>query len=234
MAVETTSGFPAIADGAWNDTYAQITVMGWIQPGASGEQDLIMKNRDWDFGIIGTDGVDLRARFFCEYTGGGSSDGEWHSSDDSLQIGVPAHIAAVQDRDADGTGIIYVNGLDDTVEITPAAGNRRSSNNYYRILNNWNGASPIFGIFADLRVYSRLLSAAEIETIATSRGGDNIRDALEVQLMLDEFEPGHALVNGDTEETSEFGRAIDLEAGPVNYVEDPFGLSVLNSRRKAG
>jgi hypothetical protein len=227
--------FPVIQDTGFVKTYNQLTVMGWFMPSQDGLMNLWYKNAEWWLYITGTDGVDFRAGFFSDYTGSGAQDGEWQSSDDSVQVGVPVHIAASQDRDTPGQGLIYINGIQDTVTLSTAAGGKRTSGNYHRILTSWNGNNPYYGRSADLRLYDRVLSAAEIEAIATGRGGDNIIDDLmDVRLMGDEYEPGNAVGATEIVNLGFNGNVFSGAGGAtITYEDDPFGVSTRIQRMVA-
>jgi hypothetical protein len=238
MAIDTSpASFPVLDDSTWADTYNLISICAWVVPGASGRGDIWFKNREFRFSVVGTDGVDMRLQYFSDHTGGGSADGTWESSDNSLAIGTPAHVAVVHDRDNAGAAVLYVNGVADTIQIAAAAGNKRTSNNYHRILNDWAGNNPLFGEFADIRLFDRLLSAEEVEAIAVSGGGDPVYDAnMQLRLTLDEREPGVSAVSADVTDISDFDRTITVTSGggTIDYIEDPFGFYARSRRRLVG
>ena len=227
MSIETTTGFPNLT-ADFNDSYSIISITGWILPSASGDDMTTwIKSQEYEFRVVGDDGVDMRMQYFSDHTGGGANDGVYDSSDDSIQIGVPAHVAVCHDRGTPGDATIYINGVADTTIIEAAAGNARTSNRVHGIFNNFNGSTPFFGRMADLRLYNRVLSAAEIAAIAFGRGGDDIVDYVS-RVMCDEQEPGNGVGAGDIVDLGQ--AAVWTPNGTLIYQDDPFGLSARNSR----
>lgn len=106
------------------------------------------------------------------------------------------HIAATYDG---STMILYVNGAQ--MGTVARSGTITSSTGVLTVGADYNGtaATEFFtGSLEDLKLYSRALSGAEIQTIAISRGTTNIRNNLILNLLLDESRRGTALAASAT------------------------------------
>jgi hypothetical protein len=70
-------------------------------------------------------------------------------------------------------------------------------------LNSRAGSDPLESEFYDVRIYNRVLSAAEIQTMFNARGADGICDGMLHRWKLDELAPGSTLgTNGAKDEGS--------------------------------
>jgi hypothetical protein len=233
MPLQTSTASAALSDEGtnWSDSYNQHTIMAWLMPLETTGGYIIFKRNSWYIQVVGTTGVDMRLRYFADYSGGGASDGEYESSDNSLAQDVPVHVAVVHDRQNAGVAVIYINGIPDTTVLNPSAGNPRTSMSYHRLFNDWVGNDSFGGQMADFRLYSRLVPEAEVETVANSRGGDYDHDNLEVRLPMDELAPGATPTTGGILDISENARNFSVENASFTYTEDEFTVSPRTSRR---
>ncbi len=232
MAFNTNSGGDAIRDFAFDDTFNLITIMMWIMPVVNGTIYVYEKRFEFNFRVIGTSGSTMRMAYFSDYTGGGSNDGNWESSNDSVTQNVPVHVAVSQDRDGAGAAIIYIDGVADTTEIDAPAGGKRTSGSQHQMLNAWAEGSAFEGRSADIRCYNRILTPEEIETIVYMRGGDGFTDGLQARGVGNELSPGTTVGDGEMVDLST--NAFDFDSlGTFTYEDDPFGINPSNTRRFA-
>lgn len=84
---------------------------------------------------------------------------------------------------------VFLNGI---FEATLTVAGSAVANNTMQIGNRLGIANTqgVNGVIEDLRIYGRLLKAAEILTIYNSRGGDNILHGIVSRTLFDEGKPG--------------------------------------------
>ncbi len=125
----------------------------------------------------------------------------------------------------------FIDGVEDTPTGADAAQTGSLTGlNTVRIGQGGKSGSPTFsydGLIEDVRVYNRVLSDAEIETLAAARGVDRIVDGLVARWMLDEG----AL--GDTVSGVDSVKNLSDNAMDMSPVASPtYAEGVLRSRRR--
>ncbi len=163
--------------------------------------------------------------------GGRAADGDSFlgvTSATTLSIGTLAHVVGTIDLPGDEVNI-YIDGLLDTT-ASPGYGAVFSSTNSKNaaLASADDGSTDFFdGILEDIRIYSRVLSAAEILTIFTARGTDGIVHGLEHRHVLNEAHVG-VLASGA-------GSIKDLASRQLNITPNNspvYAAGVLRNRRK--
>ena len=163
------------SSGLENVQEGDYTLMAWFRPdstppGSGGDNDAkygILIKAGWHTGISFTN--DNRFAFeqvLADNTGLGAI------STNSFSPGDFYHVAGVIDRSA-GTQSLYVNGqLEGTRSFTPGAAAREYGTEPWRIgvanpyTSTWGWQAD--GVIDDVRIYDRMLSAAEIADLAAS------------------------------------------------------------------
>jgi hypothetical protein len=123
-----------------------------------------------------------------------SANGYWTTPGSSLSLSTTFHVAATYIADDASTNpTLYINGVSQTVteETTPVGFAPDSDASYNAYLGNSSAGDRTFnGRIGDPRLYKRILSAAEIQTIVNTRGHDGIIDDLRCKPSLEEGYPG--------------------------------------------
>ncbi len=159
------------ADGA--------TVTAWIYPrgwGESANGRILDKasavSGDRDGWMIGLRGATPALQFAQGFTG---TRGFWRSQDGTVSLNTWVHVAVVYDASSvTNDAEIYLDGVKQSslVEITPTGAIASDAGIALRMGNYAQGASRTFdGIIDNVRIYGRMLDAAEIAAIAGAGGG---------------------------------------------------------------
>lgn len=132
------------------------------------------------------------------------------------------HIAVSVDI-ANDTSSIYINGVLDTsgtTSFTPTATNNSVSTSC-RLAGRDNGGAEFFdGLMHDVRVYSRDLSAAEVQAIYTCQGHDSINDYVNRWIM----DAGGFGATAGTEFDLGNNRADGTPTNAPTYADGPFAM----------
>ncbi len=150
--------------------------------------------------------------------GGGAPGPGFMSSDIAVPLSVWAHVATT----FDGTTCRhYINGVAATPvgPVTPTIANHVAPLNV-ATRTDFPGLLGYQGELDDLRMYDRILSAAEIETIFNTRGNDGIIDPQVARFQMREKSPGSTSVATETVvDVSPTQNNADITVGPVTYTE---------------
>lgn len=157
-----------------------ITVMGWIRWRAdTGNTTLSIWNGSTDRAYrmsAATGPTNMRSRI--------STDGSNQlsvSSSTAITIGAWNHMALMYD----GTDLeFWLNGVEDATGVQ--SGGLFASTGRFAIGGQHGGGNTCDADHADVRVYSRLLTPAEMQTIYAAQGHDGIVDGLELRAPLNE------------------------------------------------
>lgn len=123
--------------------------------------------------------------------------------------------------------LIYVNGVSEPVTGTSnLTGNATSNTNSTsaKIGCDINNASFIDGVIEDVRLYQRLVSAAEIMTIFTARGRDGIVQGLASRYPCNDLGEGQAVIT-----VANIGPIDRVSGIPVNTIN--FDTTILTPRK---
>jgi hypothetical protein len=235
MAVDFGDDTDVITTNGWDDNYTQLTVMGWIRIDTDQNGYFFIKNNELEIFLDGTfAGNTMRMYHRRHATGGGSNDGEWATAVDSIKQSTLYHFAMSHDASdfPNNDGRMFLNGVEDTNEISTPAGSLVTNANDYRIASDNVGNNSLAGPLADFRVYSRALSPEEISTIHAARGGDMILEGLEVRHMLDEGVPGGSPGTGSVVDLSPVQRSHSYFTFSAAYAGNIFGLSERRRQRR--
>ncbi|MDB6124635.1 MAG: putative glycosyl hydrolase [Pedosphaera sp.] len=152
---------------------SQITLAAWVRADGRGNSAFPR--------VLETPGYRLFFRFDAQGTNGfdfatfsTSQNGDWFSGQDSVKTGAWYHVAASYDRSIPANlPVLYVNGAELVpVTITSPVGTQPAYNGTGYIGNRstldraWNGSLD------DIRIYNRLLSAAEVQVLAAIRSAN--------------------------------------------------------------
>ncbi|MGB5725661.1 MAG: LamG-like jellyroll fold domain-containing protein [Thiogranum sp.] len=155
------------------------TVMAWIYPRSWGESvngRILDKTSeisgDRDGWMIAVKGDTPAIQFAQGFTG---VRGFWRSQSGTVALNAWVHVAVVYDASSDANDAeIYLDGVKQSplVEITPS-GTIRSDASISLRMGNWaqDTTRTFDGIIDDVRIYDRMLSAAEIADTANGGGG---------------------------------------------------------------
>lgn len=146
---------------------SQITLAAWVRADGQGNSAFPR--------ILDTPGYRLFFRFdnqgsngfdFATYSTG---NGDWFSGANTISTGVWYHVAATYDRSSfANVPTLYVNGISTSITtITSPSGTQPSYGGTGRIGNTSALSRAWKGAIDDLRIYNRLLTAAEIKTLAS-------------------------------------------------------------------
>jgi hypothetical protein len=106
-----------------------------------------------------------------------------------INTGVEFHVVMTWDS-ATGANQMFINGV---LYATSTTGTGDVTNVFYRIASiEDTGATPTYfdGLLDDVRIYNRILSAAEISALFAQHGGDDVREGLVTRYKMDEGYPG--------------------------------------------
>lgn len=133
--------------------------------------------------------------------------GFWCSPTNSLPTGSWKHVAIVYDNSSSANiPIFYIDGVAQALTtITSPSGTRTSDAGANEFIGNWSTDNTrcLDGRMEDVRIYNRILSAAEILTIYSARGRDNILNNLVMRLLCCDKGEGQAAAAGDPKDISE-------------------------------
>ena len=143
------------------------TIVAWIYPHNPGDYNwgtILDKGEDWGWGVTLANGN--RLRFYQGFTGGAVT---WVTSFDSVQMNVWQHIAVTYSAGGlDDEPVFYVNGVPQNVSLAssePYGDFRSDAGNDLHGGIGRNRSYEFDGVIDELAVFSRALSAEEIETI---------------------------------------------------------------------
>ncbi|MCC6752069.1 MAG: LamG domain-containing protein [Deltaproteobacteria bacterium] len=217
MAWRTSANNQAVTTGAFATFYPQFTCCVWLHKITSGTNNVRIFRKN---GITFSVQTGIPMRLFFPWTTGAT-----FAAPAALNpLGVTSHFACSYDS---GSVLnlprMYVDGVEQAVvATTPPTGvvNVAATTGQY-ILNNTVGFTQGFqGYASDWRLYSRVLSPSEVETIALGRGHDDVRQGLEVQYVMENGVPGAAFTapidgsgNGRTGAVVAAGNTFDALPG---------------------
>lgn len=168
------------------------TIMAWIQPTDWGESNFgrvlskFSSGLGWSWFLQET-GVsvagDETIRFTYQFS---TTDGNWVAPDNSIALNTWMHVAFSYDADSDANApTIYIDGESVTVSTTAPSGTRQTdAAQDLRVGTRSSGSRTFDGEIADARMYDRILSAGEVQTIYTARGHDAIIRGLVLRYPL--------------------------------------------------
>jgi hypothetical protein len=203
------------------------TMMAWVTYGLLGVARTVIgvsvgtgTGTRAKFSSTVTDGVDFRVRALDADTSAVIA-----TAGGLLTTGSRYHIACVVDYTVK-TGFIYIDGELVTTGVFTAitAGNTSNTSAQTGTIgaNEPGNNNPWAGQIEDPRVYNRLLGPAEIKTIYTARGCDNILDGLFARWTFNEFAPG---VNAGSIPDISGNNNIVTGLGTLPYVPGTLKLS---------
>lgn len=221
-------GAPSSLDNIWDGGGS---MMAWINARSYGAEQnegvIFWASASW---FLTMRGADTTLQFLMVFSGGnfrwrmptgqmtGNLD-EWH------------HVAVTYDAGSTANDpVFYFDGdVVAATEIGTGSGSRVSDVGDDKAI----GRSPqsvdfqFDGGLADARMYDRILSAAEIKTIASARGRDGIVGSLVGRWLMDEQPPGTAATGADSvRDSGPFGNHGTPGSSPL-YAADE-----LSSRRR--
>jgi hypothetical protein len=150
-----------------------MTVSAWINPtgaGGGGRGRIVDKDDGWFFNMNGATGVSFTVDQF-------TTSPAIRISTNGITLNTWQHVAVTWDGAANASNIhIYINGV--LSDSTPTNGAGTLPDDSTAALAIGNRASDVARAFAgsidDLRVYNRMLSAAEIQALASGKVNVNI------------------------------------------------------------
>lgn len=161
------------------------TLMGWINLDGWGDLDFgRMAEKDgvsqhgWYWFVSGPaapGGVNSGIGFVQRFSG---TFGEWESPASSISLNTWHHVAVTYNSSSTANNAQF--SIDSqsvtTTEISTPTGTREDDSGARAVLGNRlsDYGRQFYGRMADMRVYNRTLTAAEIQTIYTANGGDSI------------------------------------------------------------
>lgn len=222
MSIQLDADNDRVETGTWSVSGNQITLMGWarILGTVTNDGRLIAKgtseNTNDQMWVLAANDINSSTAEGMFRIRTGSTTTILYGNA-TFGVGEWVHLAGVYNG---STMVLYVNGSFD-------ASTNKSGN---LIVNNdpvWFGNQPTTqnrpwgGEIADCRVYSRALSANEIETIYYAQGLDGIHDDLEVRMRGDEGPAGQSAKGpGGAVDLSENSRTLDPETTTSQYSDD--------------
>lgn len=175
-----------ISDTAVLDLSGDNTCMSWIKLGTGGSPTWGVWGK-WR-GTGSDVPYQLRmgssvSHFRCILTYGHTTGGEdnLNCGVDTILRGVWSHVAL---RLSGTTAEIFMEGVPGVSETQDASGLINSDGDFF--IGSRGGTQEWEGLIDDLRIYNRALSDAEIQTIFTSRGKDNIVNSLVGRWLMNE------------------------------------------------
>lgn len=201
------------------------TVMGWINPTSSGTfEALISKQKA---------GPPSNIRgFLLARSGGNKADFEVAKDNTNnstvvgtsdLLAGVWHHVAGTYDFITDGTSVmkIYVDGVLEATK-TDAVG-PPNANSIALHIARYLDLNTLDGKLEDMRIYERVLSAAEISTIFAARGSDSIVAGLLLRMPLLQDAPG-VNASGDQIDLSNLDNDMEVTTATTAAVDGNLGF----------
>lgn len=211
------------------DDIPTITLSAWINIDSYGEA-LLGRILDkggptgvlgWAWFVSNTVAPTASFAFASVRTGGGSSNGNWRTPASSILLNTWYHVAVTYDRQNNANlPVFYINGAVVAVTVTDApAGSLTVDAAVNLFMGDRQDLLRAFdGRIADARIYNRLLTAAEIETINASRGRDEIFSGLVLRAQLGDKGEGVAAAAGDPKDLT--GVNASTQVGTPPYAAD--------------
>lgn len=219
-------GSASILDNIWE---GGATAMAWIKPDGWGESSLgrildkaatTFPYNGWFLNIASTYTAAVFARDF-------DAPGVWSSGAGSITVGsgVIYHVAVVYNSSStSNVPTFYIDGssVGRTVISSPF-GFKYTDAAQDLIIGNFSGDTRTFdGWIADARLYDRILSASEIQTIFYARGHDAIVDNLAGRWILNEGAPGtNSSGAGVIKDLSAESNNGTPAGASISYIADP-------------
>lgn len=214
-----------------------VTATFWIKTSKTGGQAIVSGARsgeDNEYLIFFIDNTTLQFFF-------GGTDVSWTIA--SISDNVWHHVAVVRD-DGNNEARLYIDGVPDNENpkaitlsaMTIDAGGLIVGQEQDSVGGGFDAAQALDGILDDLRFYSRVLSAAELQTIFAIRGVDGIVHGLLGRWPMDEGAPETTATGAGTiVDISDTDASTGMEGGA--HHGDPIGSPVykdseLRSRRR--
>lgn len=192
---------------------SEVTISFWLQLNTGG---VVQR----PFGANGN--FELRTNATNQLTadifGGGST------GTTALNVGELYHVM-VTGSDSGDSSQVFVNGVLDSSNAGQTDTATGPFLSYGR--SEGNAAQFLDGVVADFRIYNRVLSAEEAQTIYASRGHDSIVDGLEVRHTLSEKSPGsnvNPLIDSNTATT---GSATSLNITAPSNTDGDLMVAVI-------
>ncbi|MHC4677018.1 MAG: LamG-like jellyroll fold domain-containing protein, partial [Planctomycetota bacterium] len=242
-------GATSYVDSGYNTHHTQTTIEVWIYPQGWGENTM---------GRV-VDKREAEAQVFTLYLYGFSpgkhlrfervhdgNTGSWRTNDDTIVLDTWQHIVVTYDEsDPANDPSIYLNGqLQSLTEMETPSGNPLTNTDDYIIGNRGAGDRTFDGIIDNLRIYSRILTSAEINDRYLGKREPS-REGLVIEYLMDEGSgntvsdssgngldgdmTGHAAAwirprAHDSTANSNFGKRSTSMAAPVERINgcDPF------------
>lgn len=216
-------GSPSVLDNIFDGGG---TVMAWIWPqnyGGAGDGRILDKSDndavDIGWGLLmqdGSDSIEFWVGFLNIFF---QSWGGWRTPTDSMDglLDSWVHVAVTYNSDSPSNNAsIYLNGVSQSItETWTPAGSRRSDASYDLIIGNHDDLGRcLWGWEEDARMYNRILSANEIQTIHAAQGNDGIVDGLVARYLLDQGAEG-VTASGNAVDAS-----INKNNGSILYSPD--------------
>jgi hypothetical protein len=149
--------------------------------------DKYTSGKGWSLYILNkTSATAYPNHLFFVQTFSGSNYGQWYLPEDTLAAGNRYHIVITYDRSStDNDPVFYVNGtvVASTEELTPAE-TAESDATYPLSIGGsvTESETGLLGTVSDVRIYNRILTAAEVLDIYTSKSYDSVPRGLVFQM----------------------------------------------------
>jgi hypothetical protein len=214
----------------WTTDFAQLTLSCWIK--YTGYTDFFVNYLMFKDSVfiwyIDDPALNNTGRLeFVHYFD--TTNGTWSTAASTIVTPNLYHVAVTYDNSsAANDPIFYINGvLSATTELTAPVGTRLTFATDHVISDadpstNRSGPGPI----ADFRLYSRILSGAEIATIFACRGRDGILNGLEARYLMNEAADGTTASGANSVKST--GPVASRNGTPANspvYRAETLGLS---------
>ena len=160
------------------DNLTQRTLSAWVYAHTSGTVGSVSKHifGAWSGNVYGYDiGLSGGTCVHYQYSDG-AAPGRWESPVNSMPLNTWTHVAVTRDTSTAGTvaPLIYIGGTAQAVTeaVAPAAGTVDETGFKYLLGNlftaDYEYNRPFDGLVKDARVYNRVLSAAEVQSLAAA------------------------------------------------------------------
>jgi hypothetical protein len=218
--------FYVIDDAIFNTITTAVTHMCWVTipqyPTSSnqgafafyGHSATSSNGYAWEMGVLPSPGL-----IVCETTtNSGLVD---PTSASGISLNTWTHVAASWDSGSQTTKI-YINGALSSSTSVPGTTLSTPTSGPFTVAVDLNVGithpqQELIGTLEDIRVYSRLLSAAEINTIWATRGRDGIVNNLVVSYRLDELSVGTTVTVSGIKDCSTNNVAFSNLTGSPSY-----------------
>jgi hypothetical protein len=199
------------------------SMMAWVRPDVtSGQHSIMAISIGPPPGTTGTSRFSMRINSGTMQATVRNQDADGASTINGVAVLTPGawtHVATVYDA-VTRRAVIYLNGEVDRIDIAGGA-----TGTAFEATNPKNGAfgseddasaTDLFnGLIEDVRLYSRLLSQDEIQTIIAAKGADGITTGLQFRFPLNELGTGEVVVNAAN--LAEFTRRNGAPLGTIVY-----------------